>query len=100
SRVIEVKKIVALFVPSAFSPNGDGQNDEFFIRERLLNQFQIQVYNRWGQLVYEADNQRFTWDGVGLDGEPIAEGVYTYVINALDVLGDLVEESGTITVLR
>ena len=100
TRVIEVKKIVALFVPSAFSPNGDGQNDKFFIRERLLNQFRIQVYNRWGQLVYEADNQRFTWDGVGLDGEPIAEGVYTYVINALDVLGDLVEESGTITVLR
>ncbi|MEM9932945.1 MAG: choice-of-anchor L domain-containing protein [Bacteroidota bacterium] len=100
SKTIEVKKIVTLFVPSAFSPNNDGHNDEFFIKERLLNQFRIQVYNRWGQMVYEANNQRFAWDGTGLDGEPVAEGVYTYVINALDVLGDLVEESGTITVLR
>ena len=51
SNAVSVEKPYALYAPSAFSPDGDGINDFFSISGQSLSDFQIEVYNRWGQMV-------------------------------------------------
>lgn len=98
--IVEVKKITGIHVPSAFSPNGDGVNDEFQVGYYNVSQFNFQVFNRWGQKVYESEDPAFQWDGKDENGVSVMEGVYVYVLRALDFDGDQIEESKTITVLR
>lgn len=71
-----------LAVPNAFTPNNDGQNDEFRVAYRSLREFHIWVYNRWGKLVYESVDPAKGWDGT-INGRPAAVGAYYYVIRAL-----------------
>ena len=70
-----------LKVPNVFTPNGDGQNDEFRVLYRSLAEFHIWVYNRWGKLVYESTDPAKGWDGM-IGNRPAAEGAYYYVIRA------------------
>lgn len=71
-----------LLVPNVFTPNGDGQNDEFRVLYRSLREYHIWVYNRWGKLVYESTDPAKGWDG-NIGSQPAAEGAYFYVIRAL-----------------
>lgn len=71
-----------LKVPNVFTPNGDGKNDEFRVAYRSLRLFHIQVYNRWGKLVYDSTNPEQGWDG-NINGKKAAEGAYYYVVRAL-----------------
>ena len=71
-----------LKVPNVFTPNGDGQNDEFRVLYRSLREYHIWIYNRWGKLVYESTNPAVGWDG-SIGSRPAAEGAYFYVIRAL-----------------
>ena len=71
-----------LAVPNAFTPNGDGKNDEFRVAYRSLRDFHIWVYNRWGKLVYESTDPAKGWDG-NINGRPAAEGAYFYVVRAM-----------------
>lgn len=71
-----------LLVPNAFTPNGDGKNDEFRVQYRSLREFHCWVYNRWGHLVYEWTDPAKGWDGT-INGRPAAEGAYFYVIRAM-----------------
>lgn len=71
-----------LLVPNVFTPNGDGQNDEFRVLYRSLREYHIWVYNRWGKLVYESTDPSKGWDGM-IGNRPAAEGAYYYVIRAI-----------------
>ena len=71
-----------LLVPNVFSPDGNGQNDEFRVAYRSLREFHCWVYNRWGKLVYEWTDPSKGWDGT-INGRPAAEGAYFYVIRAM-----------------
>lgn len=71
-----------LLVPNVFTPNGDGQNDEFRVVYRSLREFHCWIYNRWGKLVYEWTDPAKGWDGT-INGRPAAEGAYFYVIRAM-----------------
>ena len=70
-----------LRVPNAFTPNGDGFNDEFRVVYRSLAEFHCWIYNRWGKLVYKWDDPAKGWDGT-INGRPAAEGAYYYIIRA------------------
>lgn len=70
-----------LRVPNVFTPNGDGQNDEFRVVYRSLAEFHCWIYNRWGKLVYKWDDPAKGWDGT-INGRPAAEGAYYYIIRA------------------
>lgn len=97
---LEVKKVVTLFMPSAFSPNNDGRNDVYFASSINLVSLQLKIFNRWGQVVYETDDISFRWDGRDLKGANVPEGVYVFHVKAVDVEGVKIEESRTITVIR
>jgi gliding motility-associated-like protein len=92
---IRVNKIVHIFVPSAFTPNGDGMNDFFNVFTVLITDFHIDIYDRWGKLVFSSDNMNFQWDGGNL-----GEDAYTYVINAVEWSGTKVRKVGTVTIIR
>jgi hypothetical protein len=60
----------------------------------------FKVFNRWGQQVFEANSPDFAWSGTGADGRLLMEGVYSYVLQAVDFQGQEVQETGTITLIR
>lgn len=70
-----------LEVPSAFTPNGDGVNDEFRVSFKSLSKFNCQVFNRWGTKVYEWSDPTTGWDGT-VNGSKASVGPYYYIIEA------------------
>ncbi|PSR04883.1 MAG: hypothetical protein BRD50_02570 [Bacteroidetes bacterium SW_11_45_7] len=78
---VKVVKDYVFDVNNAFSPNGDGVNDEFVVgNARNYDDFEIRIYNRWGNLVYQSDNYQNDWDGTSSNGEELPDGTYYYVI--------------------
>jgi gliding motility-associated-like protein len=68
-----------VFVPNIFTPNSDGANDVFYVYSKAVKQFQLQLFNRWGELVFESNNLSDGWDGT-YKGEVQPNGVYVYTI--------------------
>ncbi|MFT6816161.1 MAG: gliding motility-associated-like protein [Sphingobacteriales bacterium] len=86
-------------LPNAFTPNGDGINDGFKAFKKNINLSHIQIFNRWGELVYESNEVEFSWDGTHKN-EDSKLGVYTYIANASDVIGNTYSKSGVISLIR
>jgi gliding motility-associated-like protein len=97
-RVFTYKKI-AIYVPTAFTPNGDGRND--FLRPLLLG-FQkvnaFRVYNRWGQKVFESNTDYPGWDG-RLQKQSQGPQTFTWSIEAVDIDGKIHQQTGTTVLL-
>ncbi len=71
-----------LFIPSGFSPNGDGVNDTFFVTGLdVLTNNELTVFDRWGQQVYHMKGYANDWKGQGVNGKDLNEGTYFYVLN-------------------
>lgn len=99
-KIIEIKKITHLHTPSAFSPNGDGFNDTYFVSLYKMQQFNIRIFNRHGKLVFNTSDPDFRWNGKDPYGNDAPEGVYVYQVDALDLDGIHVEKRGTVTLIR
>jgi gliding motility-associated-like protein len=66
-------------LPNVFTPNGDGANDLFKpIYSRFIDHVEMEIFNRWGQLVYKTENPEILWNGQNQSGRELAEGVYFY----------------------
>jgi gliding motility-associated-like protein len=74
--VYRVNCRTSLFLPTAFTPNGDGIND-FYTPLGTEEPYTLEVYDRWGTQVFRMDRYDGGWGGTGLDGGPLPEGVYT-----------------------
>ncbi|MEO6038585.1 MAG: gliding motility-associated C-terminal domain-containing protein, partial [Saprospiraceae bacterium] len=68
-------------LPNAFTPNGDDQNDLFtpFPNWRFVEQVEMQIFNRWGNLVFTTTDPAINWTGKSADGKELSEGTYFYV---------------------
>lgn len=86
-------------IPSAFSPNGDGINDIFKIRGFGIVKFDLKVYNRWGQLVFESTDPEQGWDGK-FKGTLQPMDAYAYAVNLEFSDGQKLNKSGSVTLLR
>ncbi|MEM7163407.1 MAG: PKD domain-containing protein, partial [Bacteroidota bacterium] len=86
-------------LPNAFSPNGDGENDQFFVRGGPFTEMHFIVYNGWGQEIFESQSPNEGWDGThkGKD-EPV--GVYVYTVKATTVEGESFVKSGKVSLIR
>jgi len=86
-------------VPTAFSPNGDGQNDLFLVRGGPFKTINVRVYNNWGQLIFETNDQLQGWDGKFKEVEqPV--GVFVWVVEVEMINGKKIKETGDVTLLR
>jgi len=104
--LITVDKPRRVYIPNAFSPNGDGTNDRFYISsstevERITK---FSIFDRWGEVVFNADNTfandpRFGWNGE-LKNKRLNSAVFVYVIEVLFVDGERKLYSGDVTLVR
>ena len=85
--------------PEAFSPNGDGVNDIFFVRGGPFTQLNVQVYNGWGEKIFESNQLNEGWDG-RYNGEMVQVGVYVYVVQATTESGKRYDLQGKVTVIK
>ncbi|MBK8808599.1 MAG: gliding motility-associated C-terminal domain-containing protein [Bacteroidales bacterium] len=96
----DVFKNTKLGMPTAFSPNGDGLNDKAFARGWAVVEFHsLQIYNRWGQLVFESADIEDGWDGT-FNGNPQQAGSYAYILKGADSSKEDIMIKGYITLIR
>ena len=90
----------ALYSPNAFSPDGDGINDLFKVSGQGMSDFQIEIYNRWGQMVYKSIDLSNGWDGT-FKGKNLPTGTYVYKIKTSKFgLEQILVKSGSVGLVR
>jgi gliding motility-associated-like protein len=99
STVVFVEVVEAVGVPTAFSPNGNGNNDILFVEGSGIETMTFQVFNRYGQKVFETDNMDQGWDGT-LNGKELNPGVFTYVLRYKYYAKETQMLTGTITLIK
>ena len=81
SNYAEVIPPLSIYIPSAFTPNGDGINDMFGIKGEGIQDYHILIYNRWGTVIFESENAKNQWDGK-YQGQPVETGTYVVQVFA------------------
>jgi gliding motility-associated-like protein len=90
-----------LYIPAAFTPNGDEDNDRFLVFGEDILTFHILIYDRWGELVYESFDMSNGWDGsTRLGSKALPGGIFVYQIQVKDVYGLDHHFTGNVTLLR
>ena len=95
SNYVSIKQDVRLFVPSAFTPDGDGLNESFIPKGLFWTEYELKIYNRWGQTVFSSNNKNDIWDGG--NNSP---GLYNYYIRVKDKFGTELVKSGYLNLIR
>ena len=88
-----------VFVPSAFSPNNDGENDVLCVYSDCMKSLTFSIYNRWGEKVYETSNMNICWDGTW-KGKQLNSAVFVYILKGDLINGQTVEQKGNISLIR
>ena len=99
SNIACLKYTGQLYAPNAFSPQGNNLNDTFFLKGYLIKEYKLQIYNRWGEMVFESNDIHKGWDGT-FRGEMCEEGIYMYVCVARPQNSFPILKKGTITLIR
>jgi len=89
----------AVYIPNAFTPNADAINDLFGVTITNVNAYQLQIFTRWGQLIFQSRSAQQKWDGT-YSSKPMPEGTYYYVLNATSVSGKTIKKSGYVSLIR
>lgn len=99
-KVTVYKTLPSIFVPTAFTPNGDGRNDALKpICAGILRLNYFRIYNRWGQLVFSTSEMGQGWDGT-IGGQPQATGSFVYMVQGVDYTGKTISQKGTLVLIR
>ncbi len=94
-----VKVRTTIFAPNAFTPNGDGINDVFQIKGLYISNFDLKIYNRWGEFLFETQSLDHAWDGT-YKGQKCESDVYIWILslNGVDQTSHFI--SGNVTLLK
>ena len=99
-KVIVFKTKPDIFVPTAFTPNGDGKNDILKAIPVGIRQFDfLNIYNRWGQLIFSTTNADNGWDGT-VKGLMQPSGTYIFITQGTAYTGEKIIKKGSIVILR
>lgn len=88
-----------VYLPNAFSPNGDKVNDEFIVRSNFVKKMELVIYDRWGKKMFTSTEQSIGWDGT-YEGSEAAPDVYAYSLYVVCSNGEEYKTSGNVTLLR
>jgi gliding motility-associated-like protein len=97
--VIVVADCGEMYVPNAFSPNHDGANDVLFVRGICLESMTFMIFNRWGEKIFETNDQKVGWDGT-YKGEDMNTGVFVFRLEGKTYDGKGFSIKGNITLIR
>jgi gliding motility-associated-like protein len=88
-----------IFIPTAFSPNLDGTNDELYVRGTGIKSFTLDIFDRWGMKIFTTSEQKDGWNGMHND-KPVVAGIYTYYLKYEKYDGTFGELKGNVTLSR
>lgn len=88
-----------VFVPTAFSPNGDGENETECVMGNCIQTMSFAIYDRWGEKVFESTDQKLCWDGV-FRGKQMDNAVFVYYLKATLSNGKEITQKGNISLIR
>lgn len=98
---IDVLPDFSLYIPSAFTPNGDGKNDILIGSSHGIEEAEFLIFDRWGGMVFKTnDPKSLAWDGRTSDGKPAPQGAYVYLISAKNQVGKTIKKKGSVTLIR
>lgn len=98
---LEVIPEYTVFIPNAFTPDGDGLNDVFYIYGEEITELNLKVYDRWGALIFESNDKNEGWDGRANGGREIAQqDVYVYKVFIKDFQGRQYKYNGHVSLLK
>lgn len=99
-RAVEILDDFTLYVPNAFTPgDANAKNDYFTWAVSGFESFEISVYNRWGEIVFQTKDPYSFWDGT-YNGQRARDGVYIWKVTAMDILGETHHVTGHVTLLK
>lgn len=91
----------SFFIPNAFTPNGDGENDTFFGKGKGILEYELMIFDRWGNFIFYAEDINDGWDGKANDGtEAAQQDVYVWKVNLKDIFNKTHRFIGTVTLVR
>jgi gliding motility-associated-like protein len=88
-----------IFIPDAFTPNTDGQNDLLYVRGQHIGAMELKIFDRWGELVFETTDQKTGWDAT-YKGKAVDPAVFVYWLEATCLDGQQFFKKGNVTVIR
>ncbi|MBC8510857.1 MAG: PKD domain-containing protein [Cryomorphaceae bacterium] len=97
---INISPEFTLYAPNAFTPNGDGNNDVFLAKGNGVTSFEMQVFDRWGGIVFESSDIEYGWDGLDVSANKAGIGTYMYHISLYDYNGKLWVYNGELNLMR
>lgn len=96
---IVIEDEFSLYIPNAFSPNGDFKNDYFQAKGQGVREFSLTVFSRWGELIFETSSFEDYWDGT-FKGKSCEEDTYVWKVEAKDDSGKSHHRSGNVTLIK
>jgi gliding motility-associated-like protein len=99
SNEVIIEESISIQAPDAFTPNGDGLNDTFQVIAKALKNFKVEIFDRWGRLVFASENTLNQWDGT-IQGNDAPLGVYVYIVSGADNKGKKLNQKGSLLLMR
>ena len=99
SNFFTFRREARILVPDAFTPNGDGLNDTFVVKGTFIDQLRINIYDRWGTVVFSSIDRNNSWDGT-VNGQQAMAGQYMYRIEINDLTNKQTVRTGAVLLVR
>ncbi|PQA58861.1 T9SS type B sorting domain-containing protein [Siphonobacter curvatus] len=99
SNPIPIRELFQVYVPDAFTPNGDSQNDVFLPKVVHVNALKFTVFDRWGNSIFSTEDESEGWDGY-INGKPAPQGSYSYRLDVRNEVGDSFTKRGVFRLIR
>ncbi|MFM1876992.1 MAG: hypothetical protein RL266_2729, partial [Bacteroidota bacterium] len=96
---VVIEPAITLYIPNAFTPNEDGNNETFFGHGAGIQEYEMWIYDRWGENIFYSAKMENAWDGT-YKGAPVEAGLYIYKFYVLDVTGQDHSYTGGVQLLR
>lgn len=99
TKKINQKPVWSYHIPNAFTPNGDGKNDKFYVYGYNIIDFKLYIFNRWGELIFTSYDINEGWNGI-YNGDLVQIDTYVYKAYLTDIFGDKHTEVGIVNCIR
>ncbi len=101
SKILKFKPSFVVYIPNTFTPNGDGVNDSFYAKGVGINKFSIQIYDRWGHVIFTSNSLDDGWDGTMKNSsDPIKQDVYVWKAQVVDVFNKYHDLTGHVNLIK